>query len=135
MSDTGNTDLRKLAHEYYRGELSYASYRQARTRLLDRITAVPDDDDGTVSVARQANKPDMAGKSPGYNPERSRLLQGAILLLIVAMITAILLVWAIKSEAMMLSLGQADPTDRAFFAAIAERTGINSKEDDRHSNG
>lgn len=97
MKDTGNRDLRKLASDYYSGELSYASYRRARTQLLDRITDMTDDADRTRSMAQRVNKPGIAGQSTAHKSERSWYLSGLVWVLIVALIAVILMIWAMTS--------------------------------------
>ena len=97
MIDTGNRELRKLARDYYSGELSYASYRQARTQLLDRVTAVTNAADCTQSTTWQAIKPARATQSPGNKSECSWCLRGTVWVLIVALIALILMIWAMTS--------------------------------------
>ena len=116
MRDTGNRDLRKLARDYYRGELSYVLYRRARTQLLDRVTAVTNDADCTMSTTRQVIKPARASQSLDKKSERSWYLRGAVWVLVVALITVILMVWAMKSGWITLSLDQPDPADTAVSA-------------------
>ena len=94
MSDTGHRELRKLARDYYSGELSYASYRRARTQLLDRVTAITGDVDYTRSTTRQAKKTARATQSPGNKSECSWYLRGTVWVLIVALIAVILMIWA-----------------------------------------
>jgi hypothetical protein len=105
MRHTGNTDLRKLVHDYYNGELSYASYRRARTQLLDRITGKSDGAECTRSTIRPVNRPGMAGQSAGQKPWRSRLLRSILLLLLVSLFAIMLLVWAMNSNSSLLSSG------------------------------
>ena len=97
MSDTGNRDLRKLARDYYNGDLSYASYRRARTQLLDRVTVQTNAADCTRSTTRQAVKPTRAGQSLDNKAERSWYLSGPVWVLIVALIAVILMIWAMTS--------------------------------------
>ena len=130
MRDTGNKELRKLARDYYNGDLSYESYRSARTQLLDRITTATGDDDCTRSATRQANIRDSAGgQSLEHHSERSWYLRGAIWMLIVVLIAIILMVWII------LPLGQPDPAGTAASGTDAQRVEINSREEYRHLNG
>jgi len=49
MTDADGTFLRELAHRYYSGELDYASYRHARTELLDQLTRAVDDLDSEIT--------------------------------------------------------------------------------------
>ena len=95
MRDTGNKELRKLARDYYNGDLSYESYRSARTQLLDRVTAITNAADCTRSTTRQAVKPARAAQSPGNKFECSRCLRGPVWVLIVALVAVILLIWVI----------------------------------------
>jgi hypothetical protein len=130
MRDTGNKELRKLARDYYNGDLSYESYRSVRTQLLDRITTATGDDDCTRSAARQANTRGRAGgQSLEHYSERSWYLRGAIWMLIVVLIAIILMAWII------LPLGQPDPAGTAASGADAQRVEINSREEYRHLNG
>lgn len=138
MKDTGDRDLRKLANDYYRGELSYASYRRARTQLLDRITEVTEvteDADRTRPIAQQVKKSGIAGQSAAHKPERSWLLWGSMGLLVVALIVILLIVWVLKSESVTQLLDQSAPADTAVSGAAAEMAGKNSMEDDRNFNG
>ena len=130
MRDTGNKELRKLARDYYNGDLSYVSYRSARTQLLDRITTATGDDGCTRSVTRQANTQDRAGaQSLEHRAKRSWYLRGTIWMLIVVFIAVIFLVW------IMLSLGQPDPVGTAASGANEQPLEINSREEYRHPNG
>lgn len=129
MRDTGNKDLRKLARDYYMGDLSYESYRSARTQLLDRITAVAGADDYTGSTTRQANIRGKAGQSLEHHSERSWYLRGTIWMLIVVLIAIILMVW------IMLPLDQPDTAGTAASGADALRVEINSRDEYRHLNG
>ena len=135
MKDTGNRDLRKLAHDYYRGELGYDSYRRARTQLLDRITAVTGDAGSTRSITRQANKPGVTGQSPVHKAGRSRFLRAIVWVIIVALLIIFLIVWAMKSGWIPLSLGQPDPADTVVTSAEAERAGISSRAEYGYFNG
>lgn len=135
MKDTGDRNLRKLANDYYRGELSYASYRRARTQLLDTLTDVTEDADCTRPIAQQVKKPGIAGQSAAHKPERSWLLWGSIGLLVAALIVILLIVWVLKSEPVALPLDQSAQADTIVSGAVAEMAGKNSMEDDRNLNG
>ena len=134
MKDTGDRNLRKLANDYYRGELSYASYRRARTQLLDTLTDVTEDADCTRPIAQQV-KTGIAGQSAAHKPERSWLLWGSMGLLVAALIVILLIVWVLKSEPVALPLDQSGQADTAVSGAVAEMAGKNSMEDDRNLNG
>jgi hypothetical protein len=134
MRDTGNTDLRKLVHDYYDGELSYSSYRQARTELLDRITAVTGDAGCTRSTTRGTDKSSVAGQSPGHKTGTFRILRGIVWLLI-AVLIVVLLVWVVQSESNMLSLQKPDPGDITISSSAAARAVKNSKEKGWHIDG
>ena len=95
MIDTGNRELRKLARDYYSGELSYASYRRARTQLLDRVTAITNAADCTRSTTRQAVKTARATQSPGGKSACSWCLRAPVRVLIVALVAVILVIWVI----------------------------------------
>lgn len=135
MSDMGSKRLRELAHDYYKGELSYESYRSERTRLLDGITEITGDDGCTRPATQPSNKSGMSGQSLEHKSERSWYLRRAGWLLIVAVITIILMVWAMDSGWLTLLLGHLDSADTAVYYAGAEKAGVMIGEDYRHLNG
>ena len=135
MGDSSNKGLRELAHAYYKGELSYESYRSERTQLLDRVTGVTGDGGCTRSATGQANKPGVADQLLDHKSERSRCIRRTVKVLIVVLIAIFLLVWAMRSGWLALPVGQLDSADTAVYYADTENAGANSGENYRQLNG
>jgi hypothetical protein len=89
MSNTSSYGLRELAHKYYQGELSYDSYRQERTQLLDRLT-LRDDEEISEPITRPMPEKSDASSASGFRWLRS------LLILIVLLTSIVAIIWLMK---------------------------------------
>ncbi len=102
MTVANTAGLRELAHRYYVGELSYESYRDERTRLLDRLTGQAGDDDTSRDDTQPM--PDKTRLMKASSKQRRRPLW--LFMAILAMIAA--LVWLMNTEWLSVSSLQTD---------------------------
>ncbi len=98
-----NNDLHALAQSYYEGEVSYESYRRARTQLLDGLPQVSAGGGGPgASETTATRSPVMpsphqrsnAAEAPGSRYQRR--ISWMLLVLAIALFTG-LITWGFKS--------------------------------------
>jgi hypothetical protein len=135
MDNTSNKGLRELAHKYYKGELSYESYRSERTRLLDKLTGATGTDESTRRIVQSLYRPHEAAESPGNKYVFPRYLSGKLWLLLVILTAILVVAWAMVSGWFPLSLTQLEPTYASVTPACPELTRIKASEQYKHSNG
>ena len=113
MNDDNNAELHELAHRYYLGELSYASYRNSRTQLLDRLTQQPGDASDSDDTKPMLDKTRLMPTAPSRWHPSVWLLMAVLI-----MIVAALFVW--KSGWLTSSLVQMGPKVAIDYAYALE---------------
>ncbi len=89
MMTIADNDIGRLAQSYYRGEMGYEFYRNARTELLDKLTLTIGNEESAKKEIEE--KPGQLKKHEVVQPWRWYGLIGLLALTVLAM----LITWSV----------------------------------------
>lgn len=98
MTETRNSELRKLARRHYDGELDYEAYRMERTQMLDTLTRIADGD-GRAGTRIQNEAQAEAAQHRGQQEHGTRIagMRRMAWVLMAVLVALVLLILAVTA--------------------------------------